>query len=119
MRPNALIPKQKLENDWQEHCEKIKLTAVSRQKQRVYTDSRSIQEDSTTIQNHPTTLNCNIPDFDPDALSIHDIYIVNNHGVELKAKSPPSIWLCYVSVIRTVTDGISGYVAYILSYGIM
>ena len=25
------------------------------------------------------------------------IYIVNNHGVELKAKAPPSIWLCYVS----------------------
>ena len=33
----------------------------------------------------------------PFALNIHDTYIVNNHGAELKAKAPPSIWLCYVS----------------------
>ena len=37
--------------------QKIKLNAVSGQKHRVYTDSRSIQEDSTIIQNHPATLN--------------------------------------------------------------
>ena len=43
----------------------------------------------------------------PFALSLHDVYIVINHGVELKAKSPPSIWLCYVSVIEIVADGIS------------
>ena len=37
------------------------------------------------------------PGFDPDALNIHDTYIVNNHGAGLKAIAPPSIWLCYVS----------------------
>ena len=36
---------------------KIKLKAVSGQKQRVYTNSRSIQEDSAIIQNHLVTLN--------------------------------------------------------------
>ena len=36
---------------------KIKLKIVSGQKLRVYTDSRSIQEDSTIIQNHLATLN--------------------------------------------------------------
>ena len=36
---------------------KIKLKTVSGQKQRVYTDSRSIQEDSPIIQNHPATVN--------------------------------------------------------------
>ena len=30
------------------------------------------------------------------ALNIHDTYIVNNHGEDLKAKAPPSIWLCCV-----------------------
>ena len=29
--------------------------------------------------------------FDPVALNIHDVYIVNNHGEELKAKAPPLI----------------------------
>ena len=48
-----------------------------------------------------------------------DVYIVKNRGVELKAKSPPSIRLCYVSVIGTVTDGILGYAEYILNCGIM
>ena len=36
---------------------KIKLKAVSGQKQRAYTDSRSIQDDSSIIQTHPATLN--------------------------------------------------------------
>ena len=40
---------------------------------------------------------CNTPVLTPFALNIHDTYIVNNHGEELKAKAPPSIWLCYVS----------------------
>ena len=32
----------------------------------------------------------------PFELNIHDTYIVNNHGEELKEKGPPSIWLCCV-----------------------
>ena len=32
----------------------------------------------------------------PFTLNTHDAYIVNNHGVEIKAKAPPSIWLGYV-----------------------
>ena len=36
---------------------KIKPKTVSGQKQRVYTNSISIQEDSSIIQTHPTTLN--------------------------------------------------------------
>ena len=47
------------------------------------------------------------PGFDPIALNVHDVYIVMNHGVELKEKAPPSIWLCYVSANRIVADGIS------------
>ena len=31
------------------------------------------------------------PDFDPVALDVYDVYIVNDHGVELKAKDPPLI----------------------------
>ena len=31
------------------------------------------------------------PDFDPIALGVYDVYIVNDHGVELKAKAPPLI----------------------------
>ena len=46
-------------------------------------------------------------------LKIHDTYIVNNLGAELKAKAPPSIWLCCVYVLGMVTDGISGHTAYI------
>ena len=42
-------------------------------------------------------------------LKIHDVYFVINHGEELKAKDPPSIWLCYVSTIGIVADGISCY----------
>ena len=32
-----------------------------------------------------------ISGFDPVALNVHDVYIVNDHGVELKAKAPPLI----------------------------
>ena len=35
---------------------KIKLKTISGQKQRVYTDFGSIQEDSAIIQTHPATL---------------------------------------------------------------
>ena len=31
------------------------------------------------------------PGFDPIALDVYDVYIVNDHGVELKAKAPPLI----------------------------
>ena len=31
------------------------------------------------------------PGFDPIALDIYNVYIVNDHGVELKAKAPPLI----------------------------
>ena len=55
---------------------------------------------------------CNTPVFDPIALNVHDVYIVMNHSVELKEKSPPSICLCYVSAIRVVVDGISCYPAH-------
>ena len=45
-------------------------------------------------------------------LNTHDAYIVNNHGVELKAKAPPSIWLG-MFWIGMVTDSISGHMEYI------
>ena len=61
---------------------------------------------------------CNTLVLTPFALNVHDVYIVINHGVELKAKSPPSICLCYVSVIGIVSDGIPWYTAHI-SFGIM
>ena len=44
---------------------------------------------------------CNTP-----VLKVHDVYVVINRGVELKAKATPSIWLCYVSAIGIVVDGI-------------
>ena len=40
---------------------------------------------------------CNTSVLTPLELNIHDTYIVNNHGAELKAKAPPSIWLRCVS----------------------
>ena len=61
---------------------------------------------------------CNTPVLTPFALNVHDAYIVINRGVELKAKAPPSIWLCYVSAIEIVADGISCYLAHI-SFDIM
>ena len=57
----------------------------------------------------PINLMCNTPVLTPFALNVHGVYIVMNHGVELKAKSPPSIWLCYVSANGIVVDGISWY----------
>ena len=42
------------------------------------------------------------------------IYIVNDHGVELKAKASPLIGYAMFQV-ELVTDGISGHAAYILS----
>ena len=50
---------------------------------------------------------CNTPVLNSFALNVYDVYIVINHGAELKAKAPPSICLCYVSVIGIVVDGIS------------
>ena len=50
---------------------------------------------------------CNTPVLTPFALNVHDVYIVINHGVELKAKAPLLICLCYVSMIGIIADGIS------------
>ena len=61
---------------------------------------------------------CNTPVLTPFSLKVHDVYIVINHGAELKAKSPPSIWLCYVSTIGIVADGILCYPTH-YSFGIM
>ena len=61
---------------------------------------------------------CNTLVLTPFALKVHDVYIVINHGVELKEKSPPSIWLCYVLAIGIVVDVISCYPAH-YSFGIM
>ena len=36
----------------------------------------------------------NTPFFTLLALKVHDVYIVINHGDELKEKAPPSIWFC-------------------------
>ena len=55
---------------------------------------------------------CNTPILTPNALNVYDVYIVNNHGAELKPKAPPSI--CYAMFrIEIVTDGISRHMAYI------
>ena len=61
---------------------------------------------------------CNTPVLTPLALKIHDMYIVNNVGVEPKAKAPPSIWLCCVSVLRMVADGYRD-IRHIFNCGIM
>ena len=61
---------------------------------------------------------CNTPVLTPFTLNVCDVYIVMNRGVGLKAKSPPSIWLCYVSAIRIVAGSISGYTTHI-NFGIM
>ena len=41
------------------------------------------------------------------ALNVYDVYNVIDRGVELKEKAPTSIWLCHVSAIEIVADGIS------------
>ena len=44
---------------------------------------------------------------------LHDVYNVINHGEELKAKAPPSIWLCVcVSAMGIVADGLSCHLAH-------
>ena len=50
---------------------------------------------------------CNTSVLTPFELKVYDLYIVINHGVELKEKSPPSIWLFYVSTIEIIVDDIS------------
>ena len=50
---------------------------------------------------------CNTSILTPFALKVHDVYIVINHGEEIKEKSPPSIWFCYVLAIGIVVDGVS------------
>ena len=50
------------------------------------------------------------PGFDPIALDVCDVYIVNDHGVELKDKAPPLIGYAMFQV-EIVIDGISGHVA--------
>ena len=52
------------------------------------------------------------PGFDLIALDVYDVYIVNNHGAELKTKDPPSIGYA-MFWIEIVTDGILGHVVYI------
>ena len=58
------------------------------------------------------------PGFDPDALDVYDVYIVNDHGAELKAKAPPFIGYAMFRV-EIVPKGISRHVAYISSFVIM
>ena len=55
---------------------------------------------------------CNTLVLTPFALKVYDVYIVINHGAELKEKSPPSIWLCYVSAIGIIADGITWYLSH-------
>ena len=43
---------------------------------------------------------------------LYDVYIVNNHGEELKAKAPPFIGYAMFQV-EIVTDGLSWYTAFI------
>ena len=61
---------------------------------------------------------CNTPVLTSFALNVYDVYIEFNHGVDLKEKSPPSIWLFYVSAIEIVANGISCYLGHI-NFGIM
>ena len=64
------------------------------------------------------TIHIVTPWFFPVALDVYDVYIVNNHGVELKAKAPPLIGYALFRV-EMVTNGISGHVTYISSFVIM
>ena len=61
---------------------------------------------------------CNTPILTRLHWNVYNVYIVINHGVELKEKSPPSILLCYVLAIKIVADGILCYLAHI-KFGIM
>ena len=40
--------------------------------------------------------------------TVHDVYIVNDHGAELKAKAPPLIGYAMFQV-EIATDGVSGH----------
>ena len=57
------------------------------------------------------------PRFGPHCIR-YDVYILNDHGVELKAKAPPLIGYAMFQV-EIVTDGISGHAAYISGFAIM
>ena len=48
--------------------------------------------------------------FDPVALDVYDVYIVNNHGEEIKAKASPLIGYAMFQV-EIVTNGVSGQAA--------
>ena len=54
----------------------------------------------------------------PFAFDAYDVYIVNNHGAEIKAKAPPLIGYAMFWV-EILTDGISRHAAYISSFVIM
>ena len=49
---------------------------------------------------------CNTLILTPFALNVYDVYIVINTGVELKEKALASIWLCHVSAIGIIANGI-------------
>ena len=79
-------------------------------------DRSSLAEMVNTCKNRATMnrwrtckymqMNCNTPVLTLFALNVYDVYNVIDHGVELKAKDPPSIWLCHVSAIEIIADGI-------------
>ena len=50
---------------------------------------------------------CNTPVLTLFALNVHEVYIVINHGVELKAKSPTIDLVVLCSAIEIIVDGIS------------
>ena len=58
------------------------------------------------------------PSFDPITLDVYDVYIVKNHGAELKTKAPSSIGYAMIQ-IEIFTDHISRHAAYILIFVIM
>ena len=49
---------------------------------------------------------CNTPVLTPFELNVSDVYIVSNHGVELKAKAPPSIQCFMFRRLKIVADSI-------------
>ena len=53
------------------------------------------------------------PGLDPVTLDAYDVYIVKDHGVELKAKAPPLIDYAMFWDLKIATDGISGHAAHI------
>ena len=63
-------------------------------------------EATTFVEEDLCLILCNTPVLTPFALGVYDVYIVIDRGVELKAKAPPLIWLCCVSAIEIIVDGI-------------